>query len=284
MTNPYICQLRALLVPERLTAVVDVGANPIDGEPPYKVMLEQGLCRVVGFEPQPDALARLNAAKGVLETYLPYAIGAAGWQVLHVCQSQGMTSLYEPDPRALAAFPGLAEWGLVISRVALETRPLAAVAEIADLDFLKMDLQGGELAVIETAGALLDQAVCVQAEVSLIPLYKGQPAFGAVDLALRARGFVPHMLAAMSRRMILPAQRPDRFAAINQIVEADAVYVRNFMAPDAMSAEQLKQLALVAHHIYRSYDLALNCVDHLAARGVVPADAATRYLAMIPAG
>ena len=34
----------ALLQPERLTAVVDIGANPIDTDPPYKRMLARRLC------------------------------------------------------------------------------------------------------------------------------------------------------------------------------------------------------------------------------------------------
>ncbi len=45
--------LAELIKPERLTAVVDVGANPIDGVPPYRPLLAKGLCTVVGFEPQP---------------------------------------------------------------------------------------------------------------------------------------------------------------------------------------------------------------------------------------
>ena len=52
--------LSAILRPARLTRVVDVGANPIDGDPPYKAMLEAGLCMFTGFEPQLHALARLN--------------------------------------------------------------------------------------------------------------------------------------------------------------------------------------------------------------------------------
>ena len=40
-----------LLPPDHLTAVVDIGANPIDGDPPYKGMLAAGLCTVIGFEP-----------------------------------------------------------------------------------------------------------------------------------------------------------------------------------------------------------------------------------------
>jgi hypothetical protein len=47
--------LSELLRTHRPTAIVDIGANPIDGDPPYKPMLQKGLCRVTGFEPQPDA-------------------------------------------------------------------------------------------------------------------------------------------------------------------------------------------------------------------------------------
>ena len=43
---------------------------------------------------------------------------------------------------------------------------------------------------------------------------------------------------------------------MNQLLEADVVYVRDFTFPDKMSSEQLKHLALIAHHCYGSYDLA----------------------------
>ena len=41
--------------------VVDIGANPIDSEPPYAGMLRTGAVEVVGFEPNPLALAALEA-------------------------------------------------------------------------------------------------------------------------------------------------------------------------------------------------------------------------------
>jgi hypothetical protein len=69
--------LLKLLGPKRLTAVVDIGANPIDGDPPYKSLLQNRGCRVTGFEPQADALATLNARKTELEIYLPNIIATA---------------------------------------------------------------------------------------------------------------------------------------------------------------------------------------------------------------
>ena len=102
---------RDLLAPGRLTDVVDVGANPIDGEPPYMPMLSSGLCRVTGFEPQADALLRLQTAKGPYERYLPYAVGDGGDHTLNVCVASGMTSLFEPDPVTLNLFEVLEPYG-----------------------------------------------------------------------------------------------------------------------------------------------------------------------------
>ena len=67
----------------------------------------------------------------------------------------------------------------------------------------------------------------------------------------------------------------------NQILEADIVYVRDFMHPERMSSEQLKHLAVLAHHCYGSFDLAGNCLHHLCKNGAVPADAVAKYIASL---
>jgi hypothetical protein len=63
--------LQNLLQLDQLTEIVDIGANPIDGDPPYKRMLQAGLCKVNGFEPQQEALDQLNKNKSPLERYFP---------------------------------------------------------------------------------------------------------------------------------------------------------------------------------------------------------------------
>src|SRR5262245_58757471 len=90
-----------LLKPERQTAVLDVGANPITDIPPYQPMLAQRLCTVVGFEPQAEGLAKLNEQKSDLETYLPYAVGDGTAGTLKICHEPGMTSLLTPNPTVL---------------------------------------------------------------------------------------------------------------------------------------------------------------------------------------
>ena len=275
--------LTEILAPARLTAIVDAGANPIDGEPPYKAMLAAGLCEVTGFEPQAEALARLEKAKGPRERYLPYALGDGTLRTLNICALEGMTSLLVPDPAHLALFNLFPIWGTVQSQVPVATRKLDEIAEIAHLDFLKMDVQGAEREVLAHGRAKLNESVVIQTEVSFVPLYQGQPVFGEIDLALRELGFLPHAVTGTKIWPIAPmvvGNAPNR--GIRQLLETDMIYVRDFSRPENMSAEQWKHLALVAHHCYGSYDLALKAIVTLIELGAVPKDANARYLASLP--
>lgn len=270
-----------LLRPSRLTSVVDIGANPIDGVPPYKSLLQKRLCRVIGFEPQPLALAALNSRKSDLQTYLPYVIGDGENAVLKVCSEAGMTSLLAPDPKMLEQFPGFSDWGRVIQEIPVSTRRLDDVGEIDMIDYLKIDVQGAELSIFKHGKQRLSQTVVIHTEVSFLPLYKDQPVFGDIDHELRNLGFVPHCFAAINRRMIAPLVAKDPYQALNQLLEADVVYVRDFTQPDRMSSEQLKHLAIVAHHCYGSFDLTTNCLHHLIKSKMAAADSIQRYVTAI---
>jgi FkbM family methyltransferase len=274
--------LTQILTPARRTAVVDVGANPIDTNPPYKRMLAAGLCEVVGFEPQAEACARLTAQASPLERYLPYALGDGTAQTLNVCALDGMTSLKVPDPAHLALFNLFPIWGDVKAHISVATRRLDDVAEIAHMDFLKMDLQGGERDVLEHGRAKLAQTVAIQTEISFITLYENQPTMGEMDILLRSLGFVPHCFAEMKVWPIAPtivSGKPNK--GVRQLLEADLVYVRDFTHADGMGVEQWKQLALIAHHCYGSVDLVARCLNILAERGAIPDKSSDRYLSSV---
>jgi FkbM family methyltransferase len=268
------------LLPSRApTEVVDIGANPLEGdEPPYAPLLRRGLCRLTGFEPHPAALAKLDQQKGPHETYLPLAVGDGREHTLHVCKSSGMTSLLEPDADALRMWPMFPLWGEVIGRQTVSTVRLDDVAEIEAIDFLKIDVQGAELMVFQGGRAKLAEAVAIQAEVSFIPLYKNQPTYADIDGELRRLGLVPHTFIDINRRILKPLAPRDPFRHLNQVVEADVVYVRDFRRMDAMSPHQLTQLALVAHYAYASFDLAARCIRELEQRGHIEPKSTDRYI------
>ncbi|WAC90867.1 FkbM family methyltransferase [Mycobacterium sp. Aquia_213] len=271
-----------LIAPQRLTEVVDVGANPIDTEPPYTSMLAAGLCRVTGFEPQLEALQTLQQNQGLHERYLPYVVGDGGAHTLNVCRGSGFTSLFELDPAALDVFEYIKLPGEVVERIPVQSRRLDDIAEIEHVDLLKIDVQGGELAVFQGGTARLAKAAAIQTEVSFVTLYKDQPTLGDIDSELRSQGFLPHCFPEVKLWPISPFVDPRQ--PTNQVLEADLVYVRDFTHPDSMSTEQLKQLALIAHYCYRSFDLALRCALLLEYRLAVEPGIQQRYLDILAAG
>jgi hypothetical protein len=144
-----------------------------------------------------------------------------------------------------------------------------------------MDVQGAELSVLQNGHERLKSAVAIQTEVSFVPLYKDQPTFGEIDLELGRLGFLPHCFVEIKKKLIAPLEGKTPHDGINQLLEADILYTRDFAKPEQMSPEQLKHLAIVAHHCYRSFDLTANCIHYLAGADGVPKDALQQYVAAL---
>ena len=270
------------LAPDNLTEIVDIGANPIDGDPPYKGMLAANLCRVVGFEPQLEALEQLNKVKTDLELYLPYVIGTGIQKTLHRCRYSGWTSLLEPDQAALEAFPGFRDNATVLEKIPVDPRHLDSISEIKNIDFLKLDVQGSELDCLKSGIEKLASCVFIQLEISFVTLYKNQPGFGEIDVFLRNLGFIPHCFTAIKKCIIAPlVLNNDPNQSFNQLLESDLVYVKNFIQPSNLTNEQLKQIALVAHYCFGSFDLAARCVELLELREILPKDSVKHYVSML---
>ncbi|HXA47152.1 MAG TPA: FkbM family methyltransferase, partial [Burkholderiaceae bacterium] len=146
------------------------------------------------------------------------------------------------------------------------------------------DIQGGELAVFKNGVNQLAQAVVVQAEVSFVPLYVNQPSIGHIDLEMRKQGFIPHCFASMDKRPIAPCMvNNDPHQAVNQLLEADIVYVRDFSHPELLSDEQLKQMALIVQQCYGSFDLAMRCVMILEQRQALKPEALQQFVEILSA-
>ncbi|QDO99099.1 FkbM family methyltransferase [Ferrovibrio terrae] len=239
--------------------IVDIGANPLDAVPQYNTLLRGGHADIIGFEPNTDALAKLNGMKGPNETYLPNAIGDGKRHTLNLCASSGMTSLLTPNTEVLNLFHGFPNWGQVVSKIEVETTRLDDIPETEGIDFVKIDIQGAELMVFQNATKRLADALVIQTEVEFLPLYVDQPLFGDVDVFLRSQGYAFHRFFPTVSRTIVPMLvQQDIYAGLSQTVWADAVYVRNFTRLSRLSPRQLLAMAAILHDCYQSYDLVLH--------------------------
>ncbi|MCZ0928779.1 FkbM family methyltransferase [Vreelandella janggokensis] len=236
--------------------VVDIGANPIDGTPPYAELLKRGFVKLVGFEPQKDALQKLLAMKGPNETYLPHAVGTGEKTQLYICQASGMTSTLKPNNKVLDHFQGYPIWGKVKSVEEIDTVRLDDVAEIGKIDWLKIDIQGGELNVFKNGEEKLKDTLVIQTEVNFIQLYENQPLFAEVDQWMRAHGFMLHTLLEQRKRLYAPMKiNGGIHQGINQLTTADAVYVRDINLNQFTTAQR-KKIAFVLSKAYGSHDFA----------------------------
>lgn len=269
------------LAPSRPLRVLDVGANPLE-DPPYGALLRAGGCALTGFEPQEAAFARLQAEKGPNETYFRQALGDGREHTLHVTKFSGFTSLYEPDA-ASTAMLGFDRGPKVTGREPITTTRLDDVPGLEPQDVLKIDVQGAEMDIIQSGRRVLAEAMVLIPEVRFTRLYRHEPLFGVLDTAIRDAGFTLHkFLSIKSARMPSKAAAGARARwSRSQMVDGDAVYIRDPLGAALWSDDQLAHLGLAADAIFASPDLTLFCLEVLAERGKAPSDLAKRYMALV---
>lgn len=254
--SPYLQAIVGTPIPR--IEILDIGAMA-EGAERYRPLVDQGLASVTGFEPNPAEFARLSGRAGPY-TYHPACLGDGKPATLHVTRYPGCSSLLEPDPAVIDAFSGIGASPpggnfAVVSTMPVATVRLDDVAGCARPDMIKIDVQGAELLVLENGPRAVAGALVVETEAEFVPLYKGQPLFGDLHAFLRGHGFELHKLMDVSGRCYRPLVLDSPYAAISQLLWADAVFVRSPFDLAAYSDDDLLKAAAILNDVYRSYDL-----------------------------
>lgn len=150
--------------------------------------------RITLVEPDPTEAAQLRqnweeAGRGpVLQTAL--------WREetilkLNVNRAPGTSSVFPSNFNLLDQFPDARRYETVsIFDVQARTiDSIAAESGLGDVDFVKIDAQGAELAILQGGADYLSQnLVGLEVEVEFCHLYTGQPLFAEVDVFVRGMG------------------------------------------------------------------------------------------------
>lgn len=258
-----------ILTADTLLAIADIGASQTGDEVPiYENLIGSGKARLFAFEPDRSALDILRLKYPAPHVCLPFFIGDGKPATFFETNWGPTCSLFEPNTGLLEKFHNLAELTTVARRSQVDTISLDQIPEMDDLDFIKIDAQGAEHMIFSNAPRIMDQVTLINAEVSLVELYRGAPLFADVNQLLRAFGFQWHTRIGCGYRPFLPlinADEPD--FAFKQELWADVVYVRDWMNFDRLTPPKLIKLAVLLHDLYRSYDLAyvaMDCADRQA--------------------
>lgn len=277
--------LQAALGIDRPMRVADVGANPVN-VPDYKDLLEMGACHVWGFEPEPSAFAELQKQAGPGRNFVQRAVGKTGKGTFYPHQATGLGSLLKIDEPSVR-YLGRPGWfgrqgeGVDIDLIAMDDIP---DNELPKPDLLKMDIQGGELDVLESARDKLSDAVVIIPEVRFAQMYVNEPMWAEVDRELRDQGLILHKLVSAKSIPVGNSMKGEMKSTHfrNQLVDGDAVYIRDPRGMETWSDDQIRQLALAAAGVFSSLDLVVFCMDQLAARGVIATGAPKAFFKTLP--
>lgn len=237
--------------------VIDVGANPIDGKPPYHGIYSEDLANVIGFEPNPEAFSKLEAVKKPNDKFFKQAIGDGTVLKYNMCRAEGMSSNFDPDLDVMKRFQMYPEVSEIINTSEMETTRLDDISEAKDSDMFKIDVQGSELRVFKNATDILKDIVLIHTEAMFVPIYKDQPLFADQDSFLRSHGFNFHTMMDFKKRAYRPLViNGDVRNGINQICTVDVIYFASWERLYSLEPNKLIKLAIILDQIYKSYDLA----------------------------
>lgn len=199
------------------SVVLDVGAN--DGSYIH-------LVRRLGYQGPIYAFEPLPQKRGVLEerarrdgrlTILPYALGdAEETMVLRVSREDVFSSFMPPTICGQQMFPTM--HADRTAQVTIHRANTVLPSLIANLEMkrvhLKLDTQGFDLKVLSGFDKLLSCVVSLQVELSIVPIYEGQPSYLDTLAVLSSYGFIPTCFYPVSRQKDLA------------LIELDALFIR----------------------------------------------------------
>ena len=204
------------------------------------------------------------------ERHIPLALGnSRGESTLYVTESPECSSLYQPNEAYIARFSRICELMQLNFTIEIETTTLDDFCElekISEIDFLKVDVQGADLQVLQGSSRVLaEQILAVQVEVNFSHLYVKQPLFADVDTYLRNKYFTLFDLTgAYYPRARSPLVRST--ARPGQLLWGDAYYFRDLISEDISlnlkTPDKIFKLACIAD-IMNFPDYALELLEYL---------------------
>lgn len=178
--------INKLPISDRIT-LIDIGAAG-GIEQRWKV-IESNL-NYIGFEPDERSRYGLGSSDHEFLNYeiYPYAVwDKDGMLSINLCHKPQVSSHFAPNYQLLKLFSD-SERFEVVAIEHLEAKQLDHLG-IKAADFIKLDIQGGELFALEGAKCILELVIGLEVEVEFLPLYVNQPLFGEITSYLSTLGF-----------------------------------------------------------------------------------------------
>lgn len=145
---------------------------------------------IIGFDADPDECARLNAAGRRGERHINSAIGRENEKIFLELHRRRMTSsCYKTDMDRVSCFHDVERF-TPVGEISFTTRSLDAICaseNIDRIDYIKIDVEGHEMAVLEGCSKMF---LLAEIEVCFHPFRKGASSFDQILRHMRERGYI----------------------------------------------------------------------------------------------
>jgi FkbM family methyltransferase len=276
----------AALLQESPVKIVDIGGAM--GPDQRWLALRPNRAHFMTFEPDSRSLDGLLANDAGDVTF-PVALGGvSGTRTLTLTEGEFASSLYPPNESVLADF-SVWPWYHTTGSTEVEVTTLdLAVAKVPGwrTDFIKVDIEGADLEVLQAGTQALSEAFGVQIEMSVIQRNLGTPLQPEAAAWLESQGFVPWLLL---REHWARAGRLHGLNTAHQLAWADAVYFRDRTwvlrrlaeAASTADAEALLGRIIAILIAYEAHDYADELVAHALKAQLIGGNIATSLLASV---
>jgi FkbM family methyltransferase len=198
--------------------LIDIGAAG-DIEPRWRCISK--FIKYLGFEPDERSRVELIDRNQQCSEYeiVPKAIWEnTGKFSLQLCAKPEVSSFFSPNLEFVKNFPNDNRFVFhkeeEIDCVTLDS------LDLKNPDFIKIDIQGGELRALFGATKTLENCFGLELEVEFLELYKGQPLFGEIVKYLDDHGFQFFDFVNLCR------WERDSHSGLGQLVFGDALFLK----------------------------------------------------------
>jgi FkbM family methyltransferase len=186
----------------------------------------------------------------------PHALGDGEPATLHACRDPRVSSLLPVNRNLVDGFPRPERFD-VISKIPIQTSTLDSL-NLPQTDFIKLDVQGAELKILQNATNALSGCIGLEVEIEFAPIYAGQPLFGDVCQFLVDQGFIFIDFTSLNRwgKII--------YDGTGRLMFGDALFLRPYDidAQDTLSTGYLERFVAICA-LYGRFDVADAALEHV---------------------
>lgn len=203
---------------------MDVGS----AQPEYDRWLPFTHHKIIGFEPNEEEFNKIKSSENTL--FYKIAVGSHSGKIpLYITGWWSNTSTLRPNIALIRRLAYQDEHWELVKTLEVPCATLDMILNEGGMrshpDFIKLDTQGSELAIIQAAPKTLESAFGVEVEVQFLPIYEEQALFEDVQCVMRGKGF---QLMDLGNKLHVKGRNSTGMGGNkSNFISADALYFRS---------------------------------------------------------